>query len=406
MKKKIANLLIKYRKWLSVPIYMLAVLIIGLLRNTLIYPHLSDRLSSNIYDVLFTLLAIAGLVGVVYLCNSPFRKREFKQICEAVSLKTDNGKYARLVSVCNDPYKAHGKIYRVRNYHISMEYFDKKLTPKSATKFCIYSMEYNRNASQTILYVLDRKYIKPAIFTPDDIAIGSGGGTISELINMLVIGPTNSGKTVFMKILLYKLAKFTNKKIENGKFANSKFWILDFKQMDFSCLSECPRYFPDIDGCIQGFNEFYDAFESQRKSKTPSEFPCYLFIDEWAGLLQSLDNATASTMAKRLNTLLSVGRGVGYIPIIGLQKPNSKYFDSARENFSCCVALGSLSPEVKKMVAGDERDKLSKRNRKREAYLIFDGYDIEQIKVDTIHDLNAFDNEIRKLLSEGAGGEA
>lgn len=42
------------------------------------------------------------------------------------------------------------------------------------------------------------------------------------------------------------------------------------------------------------------------------------------------------------------GRSYRYILLIGLQKAMSEYFGNARDNFSCCLAMGNLSPEAKR----------------------------------------------------------
>mgnify|MGYP000739026730 CR=1 FL=1 len=64
-------------------------------------------------------------------------------------------------------------------------------------------MEYGRNINYTLLYFLPQKYVRPALFTPDDSA--SGSIDVKHIINMLIVGATGTGKTVALKILLAKL---------------------------------------------------------------------------------------------------------------------------------------------------------------------------------------------------------
>ena len=64
-------------------------------------------------------------------------------------------------------------------------------------------MEYGRNINYTLLYFLPQKYIRPALFTPDDSA--SGSIDVKHIINMLIVGATGTGKTVALKILLTKI---------------------------------------------------------------------------------------------------------------------------------------------------------------------------------------------------------
>lgn len=387
MKKKIENLLIRYRKWVSVPVYMLIVLIIGLLRNTLIYPHLSDRLSSNIYDVLFTLFAIAGLVGVVYLCASPFRKKDFRQICEDVELKNRKGKYARLVSVCNDPNKKHGKIYKVRNYHISMDDFETKLTPKSATQFCVYGMKFSRKASHTILYVLPRKYVKPTIISPDDEAIGSK--SIRNWENLLIVGATGSGKTVATKILLSKIVKFQ---------PDANIWILDYKNADFRAFKNCPHYYSYMD-CVQGLNDYYSAYKKQQSTGIAGAHN-YLIMDEYASLILSVtDKKQRDLLKERASELIMTGRSYLYIPLFGQQVAMSDLYPSgARANFKMILSMGNTSKEQKTMLFSGYKEQMTENNKTGEGYLLIDGQpQLERVKFE-VKDLHKLDEYIISKL--------
>lgn len=380
------NLLIKYRKWLSVAIYMLCVLIIGLLRNTLIYSHLSDRLSSNIYDVLFMFLAVAGLVGIVYLCTSPFQKRDFRQLCEAVELKNGSDKYARLVSVCNDPNKKHGKIYRVRNYHISMDDFDQKLT-KSANKFCICAMEFNRNASQTILYVLPRKYVKPTIISPDDEAIGSK--SIRNWENLLIVGATGTGKTTATKILIEKIVKFQ---------PDAKIWILDYKNADFRAFKNCPHYYSYMD-CVQGLNDYYSAYKEQQSTGIAG-VPNYLVFDEWASFILSItDKKQRDLLKERASELIMTGRSYLYIPLFGQQVAMSDLYPSgARANFKMILSMGNTSKEQKTMLFSGYKEQMTENNKTGEGYLLIDGQpQLERVKFE-VKDFNKLDEYIISKL--------
>lgn len=386
MEKKIENLLIKYRKWISVPVYMLVMLIIGSLRNTLIYSHLSDRLSSNTYDVLFALLAVAGFIGVVWLCGSPFKKREFKRICKDISLKNGNDKYARLISVCNDPYKAHGKIYRVCNYHISMEDFDKKLTTKSATKFCIYGIDFNRNAKQTILYVLDRKYMKPTIISTNDEAIGSI--SINNMTNALIVGATGSGKTVATKIIMSKIVKFQ---------PNAKLWVLDYKANDFRAFKNCPHYYSYTE-CKQGLNDYYSAFKEQQRTGIAG-VPNYLIVDEWASFIMSLDRKQGDLLKARLSEILMLGRSYLFIPIIGQQTAMADLYPAgARSNFKMILSMGNTSKEQKTMLFSEYKEQMTENNKTGEGYLFIDGQPrLERVKFE-VKDFNKLDEDIVSAL--------
>ena len=131
------------------------------------------------------------------------------------------------------------------------------------------------------MFFLPQKYVRPTLLFPSDEAVGSI--SIKQLINMLVIGATGTGKTVAIKILMAKIAKFQ---------PNAKIWLLDFKRFDFRGFSSFPGYYGYTD-CIQGLNDFYDAFKRQQEAGVEGE-PNYLIIDEWGSFIMSLEVPTAT----------------------------------------------------------------------------------------------------------------
>lgn len=332
------------------------------------------------------LLAVAGFVGVVYLCTSPFKKRDFRQLCEAVELKNGSDKYARLVSVCNDPNKKHGKIYRVRNYHISMDDFDKKLT-KSANQFCIYAMDFNRNASQTILYVLPRKYVKPTIISPDDEAIGSKN--IRNWENLLIVGATGTGKTISTKILLSKIIKFQ---------PNAQIWILDYKNADFRAFKNCPHYYSYMD-CVQGLNDYYSAYKEQQSTGIAG-VPNYLIMDEWASFILSVtDKKQRDLLKERASELIMTGRSYLYISLFGQQVAMADLYPSgARANFKMILSMGNISKEQKSMLFSEYKEQMTENNKTGEGYLLIDGQPrLERVKFE-VKDLHKLDEDIISAL--------
>lgn len=388
MKKRIKETFYKYRKWLAVPVYTLAVLIIYLVRNTLIYSYLNDNLNGDVYSILFSFFAIAGFVGVVYLCTSPFRKKEFKRVCEAVSLKNNKGEYARLISVCNDPYKAHGKIYKVQNRHINMEEFEKKLSLQSANKFYIYDMKYSQNAKLTLIYIIPRKFYKPTVISDSDSLIGQLD--VRKIINCLVVGSTGSGKTVAIKIIISKIVKC---------HPNAKIWILDYKANDFKAFSNCPHYYSYMD-CVQGVNDYYAAFKEQQSKGYAEEYN-YLIVDEWASFIMSLDRKTSDSLKAHLSEILMLGRSYLFIPIIGQQTAMAELYPAgARSNFKMILSMGNISKEQKSMLFSEYRDQIAENNTTGEGYLLIDGRSrLERVRFE-VKDFYKLDENIIRALQQ------
>ena len=247
-------------------------------------------------------------------------------------------------------------------------------------------MEYGRNINYTLLYFLPQKYVRAALFTPDDSA--SGSIDVKHIINMLIVGATGTGKTIALKILLVKIARFQ---------PDAKIWLLDFKQFDFRNLSDKPRYYGYAD-CLQGLEDYYAAFKQQQESGTAGA-PQYLIIDEWGSFVLSLDKKTAEQAKARLAELLMLGRAYRFFPIIGIQRPDAAYFAGARDNFQCCLALGNLSREGRRMLFPDEIAESITQCSKREGHLYIDGVGIEKIRIAEVQSMDALDEAIHEAMS-------
>lgn len=151
---------------------------------------------------------------------------------------------------------------------------------------------------------------------------------------MLVVGPTGTGKSVVIKIIMKKITDFC---------PNSTIWLLDFKKFDFHKFASMPHYYGYTD-CLQGLRDFYNAFKVTQEKGGAGE-PQYLIIDEWGSFITSLERKGAEQAKNMLAELLMLGRAYQFVPIVGVQRPDSSYFQLARDNFRNTIALGNLSPE-------------------------------------------------------------
>lgn len=337
-----------------------------------------------------TLTAIVCLVQIIRM--PPFLKRRFDRAVRRCGLRNAQKEYPVLIGVKRDREKPHGLILKVRNKGVSIPDFDRQYNRlKASLNGIIYQMEYGRKADYTMLFFLPQKHVRPALLTPDDEAVGRM--SIIHLINILVIGATGTGKTVVIKGLLAKIARFQH---------NFCIYILDFKMLDFRYLAGLPHYF-GFDACIQGLQEVYSIFKQrQAKGVAKGEPIIYLVIDEWVSFiiwLQSTDKKLADQMLKILAELMMLGRGFYIIPIVGAQRPDAAYFASSRDNFQCCLALGNLSREGRRMVFPDEVIDSITLCGKREGHLYIDGVGLEKIRVADIQDLDTLDAIIREAMS-------
>lgn len=340
-------------------------------------------------------LALTAVVCFVQMFRvPPLLKRRFERAVRRCGLRNAQGEYPVLVGVKRDKEKAHGLILKVRNKGVSVPDFDRDIERlKASLNGSIYRIEYARNVSYILLWFLPQKYVRPALLTPDDEAIGKM--SIRHLINFLVVGATGTGKTIVMKIILVKIIKFCN---------NANLYILDFKQQDFRFLAGLPGYF-GFDACIDGLLAVYAIFKDRQSHGITAKDPTiYLVIDEWASFilwLQSVDKKLAEQMLKILAELMMLGRGFYIIPIVGAQRPDATFFASSRDNFQACLALGNLSREGRRMVFPDEVSGTITQCSKREGHLYIDGdgVGLEKIRIADITDMDALDTTIREAMS-------
>lgn len=100
-----------------------------------------------------------------------------------------------------------------------------------------------------------------------------------------------------------------------------------------------------------------------------------------------------------LAELLMLGRAYQFVPIVGIQRPDSLYFNGSRDNFHACLALGNLSPEGRRMVFPDSVREQITDCKKREGHLFIDGVGLEKIQIEEIPDMDALDTSIWEAMN-------
>lgn len=336
---------------------------------------------------LLLLLGVVGLLALVQFARTPILlKSRWRRTVECAGLWNAQRETPELLSVRPDPNKAHGLIFKVDGKGLSPADFGRRVDRLEAgLGGQVYALEYGRKSSRVLVYLLPQKHIRPTIISPADKAIGCLG--VEQLINMLVIGATGTGKTVALKILMSKITKIPNAKI----------WLLDFKQFDFRAFAGAHHYYGYM-GCVQGLNDFYEAFKRQQEAGEAAG-PNYLIIDEWGAFIMALEKKEAEQLKRKLAELLMLGRAYQFFPIVGVQRPDAAYFASARDNFQTCLALGNLSPEGRRMVFPDSVASQITECKKREGHLYIDGGVMEKIRIEEVSDMAALDSAILEGLN-------
>ena len=182
---------------------------------------------------------------------------------------------------------------------------------------------------------------------------------ISKAPHGLTVGTTGSGKSMFLN---YKILQYAS--------MGADIYICDPKNADLSLL----RY-------VDGFSEEnvavtsnqickifrvvntkmmnrYDKYFSSQESfgKDFTDFglkPIVVFIDEVTAFVKVSDKKIAEEAMSYIFNLVMMGRQVGILIEVSMQRPDVSILDGAiRDQLGCRVALGNLSEDGYRMVFG------------------------------------------------------
>lgn len=390
--RKIYDFLGADKKLGVIILYFLISLVVFQKRETTLYRFVPVLRTTLLGDwplnLLLGSLILLGLVSLVNLLYRPwFIVNRINLALERADFQNGTNEIPEFYCIKRDKDREHGLIIKVKNKGFSEFDFNSKV-PRLQTSLGgkIYCIEPDKRTGITNLYFLRNKYAHLSILSPQDDAIGET--SLKDLINLLVIGATGTGKTVTIKIIMQKIAKFQ---------PDAKMWPLDYKQFDFREFSGMPHYYGYTD-CFQGLKDYYAAFKARQKTGVAGD-PNYLIIDEWGAFISSLDKKSADQAKNMLAEILMLGRAYKFIPIIGIQRPDASYFNGGRDNIQACLALGNLSPEGRRMVFPDSVKEQITNCKKREGHLFIDGIGLEKIRIEDIADMDALDRPIREAMS-------
>lgn len=213
----------------------------------------------------------------------------------------------------------------------------------------------------------------------------------SKAPHAAIQGPTGSGKTYLLKLILARIAK---------SVTNCNMTICDYKgDNDFSFLSGAEHFYR-YDDCLFGLNQFYDRFlQTQKQGNTNATY--FLIWDEWASFLNNLDKKDAADAKKKLSSLLMLGRSFRFFVILSQQRMDAAYFESARDNFNLIIALGNISKELKEMFFSSYKDQITDSDRTQgNGYMMTCGTDFQKIVVPQIPETSMLriNETIRKVV--------
>lgn len=397
--KKMINIIVEamgyYWKWALLIIYLVIAYAIWEKQNIffdllpinekfLLYSHV--RIIENI---LLVLIGIVSFLGIIQIMRTPvllnfIYKRRFSKF----NFTNSVGEYPRLLSRKKDRNKKHGVIYTFNNNGLSILDFEKDITQLDiALRGHIYKINYGKkNIKKTMLYVLPKKYD-----TPNIIAFNSDY-MIRNMINLLCIGRTESGKSYALLVILGSLSEY---------YPDISFTICDYKKASFSQFVDTKNFYgyEDVPNGIRNFyKEFTERLEANDEQRNNQKI--VLLIDEYGALIAAQEKKQADELKTMVANMLFMGRSLGIILLIGVQRADAEHFKTgARDQFKSILALGNLSKEQKNMLFSDYKDKMTANNMTGEGYLLEDGHDIVRVKVARISDFEKLNDNIRRAMN-------
>ena len=390
MKQKILDFINIHKKHLITIAYAIIVCTVLSNRSALIYSHMpmiqNFPIMVKILDVIFVLLALTGLIALVRCLRCPpHLKKRFQLAVERASLCNGKNEFPKLVSVKTDITQAHRKIYKIKNYGLSIKSFDDKISDLESTLGGkIGQLEPYKNHSHMLMSVMPFHYVQPSV-------INLEFSRIIHQPNMLVVGKTGSGKSYALSVLLGIYAKYTNASIT----------VCDYKKSSFAHFDDTTNFYGYTDvpiGIRTVYKEFCERLEANNDER--NKHICVLLIDEYGALISAQDRGTAAELKTMIANMLFMGRSLGIRVLIGVQRADAEYFKTgARDQFRAILALGNLSKEQKQMLFADYKEHMTEHNGIGEGYLLIDGQNIERVKVAEIKYFDALNDSIRKAMN-------
>ena len=342
------------------------------------------------YKVIFIFLcvftAVNLLIALVREIRCPwYIRRRVDRAFRRTGLHNAEGEFPTLASVRVDSNKQHGRVLKIKNQGIPIPTFDAHVVGLEASlNGIIYSIEYGKRSTYTLVYFLPRRYVRPTIISVDDTMI-------CRQPNCLVIGNTGFGKSYALLTILGTYAQ---------QFPDVSITVCDYKKSSFAQFEDTPNFY-GYEAVPEGVRSVYKEFQERLEANDPERNKQIrvLLIDEYGALISAQDKKTAEELKTMVANMLFMGRSLGIRVLIGVQRADAEHFKAgARDQFRAILGLGNLSKEQKSMLFSEFRDSMTERNGVGEGYLLIDGQNIERVKVAEIRDMDALTETIRKAM--------
>lgn len=180
-----------------------------------------------------------------------------------------------------------------------------------------------------------------------------------ESPHVLWAGRTNSGKTIAAKLLIGRTILLAPPELQPVQLT-----VLDPKEdIDFFSLNGLPRFFSG-EAAPRGFDLFYEDYIARKEGRDLSTNLKILFCDEFASLVNLIDDRKErEAVQRRLSLLLMLSRSRHFSIQLAAQQPSAQIFGTAgsasREQFGAVCLLSDSGTETKQMLFdSDSRDRM------------------------------------------------
>lgn len=383
-------------KVLIVELYLVIAQLVWHCKEYVLLDLMKVELNSMFYYIyVFGLGTILTIVLIALVITLKRHKKEIKneeKSMKDIDLKNKNDEYVKCIKIL-DGDEINQKIYVLDAKHIPFEIMKAKQGYLEAIyDIKIDYMEYGKTTETINVYCTPRKLLQPTIFD-----VWAEDHFLDDFLSALVVGTTGSGKTYFTHQLLGKI-------VYNKEFINSEdvsVFICDRKNEDFRQFKNLPNYYGinAIEGIRKVYNILIDRMNNDEDNNNKPTIIC--LIEEYAGLLNSLDKKEQDEVKKMVANILFMARSKKIVPIISLQRADAIHFpQGAKKQFKNIIMMGQITPtQLDMLLDADMQKQVSEINPQGYGYLYEDGNrKLTRIKVPKISQKDI--ERIDKIISD------
>lgn len=219
-------------------------------------------------------------------------------------------------------------------------------------------------------------------------------------------GRTSSGKTVAAKLLLARTILLAPPELRPVHLT-----VLDPKEdIDFSYLDGLPHFYKG-EAAPRGFDRFFEDYLARKEGRDLSTNLKILFCDEFASLVNLIEDKKEREAAQRhLSLLAMLSRSRHFSVQLATQQPSAQIFGAAgtasREQFGVVCLLGDSGSETRRMLFdGDSIERMKEFGSiggRGVGWLSINGGIAQPVRVPIVGDMEKLNRVIYNCLARQA----